>query len=83
VAPAVLRAELPQSIDAVIGELHRQALPAAADEYLRLAIYTATHQVYVGLTLVALLTLLVVLFTPRHFPASIEPESNRASQRRG
>ena len=82
-APAVLRAELPQNIDAVIGELHRQALPAAADEYLRLAIYTATHQVYVGLALVALLTLLVVLFTPRHFPASIEPESNRASQRRG
>ncbi len=82
-APADLRVELPQNIDVVIGDLHRRTLPAAADEYLRLAIYTATHQVYVGLTLVALLTLLVVLFTPRHFPASIEPAPSPASQRRG
>lgn len=76
-APAPLRATLPHDIDAVIGDLHGQTLPAAADEYLRLAIYEATHHVYVGLAFVAVLTLLVVLLTPRHFPESAEGAPNR------
>jgi EmrB/QacA subfamily drug resistance transporter len=71
-APAALRAQLPSDINAMIGDLHSHALPAAADHYLRLAIYTATHHVYVGLAAVALLTLVVVLLTPRHFPAAVE-----------
>ena len=69
-APATLRAGLPRDINAVIGDLYRHALPAAEDHYLRLAIYTATHHVYLGLSVVALLTLVVVLFTPRQFPTA-------------
>ena len=78
-APAALLAELPHDIDAVIGSLQGQALPAAADHYLRLAIYTATHHVYVGLAVVALLTLVAVLLTPRHFPAAIETSPAESS----
>ncbi|MEO8124131.1 MAG: MDR family MFS transporter [Burkholderiales bacterium] len=82
-APATLRGDLPHDVNAVIGDLHGHALPAAADHYLRQAIYTATHHVYVGLALVALLTLVVVLFTPRHFPESIESAPARPANRRG
>ncbi|MEO8250000.1 MAG: hypothetical protein ABI589_11575, partial [Burkholderiales bacterium] len=71
-APRALRAELPHDVNAVIGDLHGQTLPAAADDYLRLAIYTATHHVYAGLAVVAVLTLVVVLFTPRGFPVAGE-----------
>ena len=78
-APAALLAELPHDIDAVIGSLQGHALPAAADHYLRLAIYTATHHVYVGLAVVALLTLVAVLLTPRHFPAAIETSPAESS----
>lgn len=76
-APATLRTELPPDINAVISALHRQTLPAAADEFLRLAIYEATHRVYAGLSLVALLTLLVVLLVPRRFPTIVEAAPDR------
>ena len=75
-APATLRAALPADINGVIGDLHAHALPAAADHYLRQAIYTATHHVYLGMTVVALLTLVAVLFTPRHFPATLSRSPN-------
>ena len=82
-APEALRAGLPQDINAVIGDLHGHALPAAEDHYLRLAIYSATHHVYAGLTVVALLTLVTVLFTPRHFPAVDESTLADATNSRG
>ena len=44
-----------------IGDLQGHALTEAADHQLRLAIYTATHDVYVGLTAVALLIVVVVV----------------------
>lgn len=79
-APAALQGVLPHDIDAVIGALHGRSLPAAADEYLRLAIYSATHHVYAGLAVVALLTLVVVVLTPRRFPQAIDAAPNaRAS----
>lgn len=81
-APAALRTGVPQDINAVIGELHRHAPPTAADEYLRQAIHSATHHVYVGLAIVALLTLVVVR-TPRHFSEIVEPAPGDATQRRG
>ncbi|MEO7242937.1 MAG: MDR family MFS transporter [Variovorax sp.] len=82
-APAALRAALPSDIGAAIGNLHQQALPAAADDYLRLALYTATHHVYEGLTVVALLTLMLVLFTPRHFSPANESSPVGAADLRG
>ena len=69
-APAGLQSVLPADIGAVIGDLHSHALPAAADAYLRLAIYSATHHVYEGMAIVASLILVVLLCTPRHFSAS-------------
>ncbi|MEO7066370.1 MAG: MDR family MFS transporter [Rhodanobacter sp.] len=71
-APAALRSHLPQDINSVIGALHGHHLPTAADHYLRHAMYTATHDVYSGLTVVAIITVGLVLLTPRHFPSADE-----------
>jgi Arabinose efflux permease len=71
-APVALRPHLPHDINAVIGALHSQELPGTAERYLRRAMYTATHHVYVGLAVVALVTLAIVLLTPRRFPVARE-----------
>lgn len=67
-APAMLRPQLPQHVDAVIGALHRGLVHGAAEDYLRHAMYLATRHIYVGMVVVSLCTLAVVLLTPRHFP---------------
>lgn len=69
-APVPLRGALPHEVDAVLAALHGRTLPGGADAYLRLAIHTAVHDVYVGLTVAALVTLAIVLWTPRQFPAA-------------
>ncbi|MEO8544246.1 MAG: MFS transporter, partial [Burkholderiaceae bacterium] len=67
-APALLRPQLPQHVDAVIGALHRGIAHGAAEDYLRHAMYLATRHIYVGMVVVSLCTLVVVLLTPRNFP---------------
>ncbi len=69
-APAALRGALPRDVDAVIGALEGHELAGAAEEYLRHAMYAATHHVYVGAVIVALLTVGMVLLAPRHFPTA-------------
>ena len=71
-APAALSATLPHDVNAVIGALHGHQLNGAADQYLRHAMFTATYHVYVGVAVVALIVLVVVLFTPREFPVAQE-----------
>lgn len=71
-APAALRADLPRQVDAVIGALHGGHLPGPADEYLRQVIRHATAHVYIGLSVIAVGTLVVVLATPRQFPVADE-----------
>ena len=71
-APAGLRASVPHDINGVVNSLRSHKLSIAADEYIRRAMYTATHHVYVALVVVALITLVIVLFTPRHFPIAAE-----------
>jgi EmrB/QacA subfamily drug resistance transporter len=66
-APAKLAAGLPQEINSVITDLHSHTLPAVEDHYLRLTMYSATHHVYMGLLVIALITLVVILCTPRNF----------------
>lgn len=78
-APAALRARLPQRMDEVIGALQRHEVAGAADDYLRQAIYTATHHVYAGLAVIALLTLGVVLLTPRRFPRARDDDAPHPS----
>ena len=71
-APKALSATLPHDVNAVIGALHGHALKEAADQYLRHAMFTATHHIYVGVAVGALVVLAVVLFTPRQFPVAQE-----------
>ena len=62
-----LRAQLPQHVDEVIDALHGAHLSAPAQQYLREAIGAATAHVYVGLSAIAVQTLLVLLVAPRRF----------------
>jgi MFS family permease len=66
-APGRLSGGLP-TVNNVIGALQAGKLAAPAERYLRAAFYTATHHVYAGIAVVALLTLAVVLLAPRQFP---------------
>ncbi|MEO8847255.1 MAG: MFS transporter, partial [Casimicrobiaceae bacterium] len=68
-APTTLRAALPRDINGVLGALHQHQLPVAADQYLRSAIYTATHHVYAGILVFSVATMALVLWTPRKFSA--------------
>lgn len=72
-APSRLRSQLPKDVNSVIGALHERDAVAQADDYLRHAIYLATHDIYFGLAIVASATLGVVLLIPRHFPPAEEP----------
>ncbi len=76
-APATLSATLPHDVNAVIGALHGHGLKDATDQYLRHAMFTATHHIYVGVALVALVVLVVVMLTPRHFPVAQEAGRGR------
>lgn len=67
-APATLRPHLPRDLSTVISALQGHTVHGAADEYLHRAIYAATHQVYTGMVVVAVITFGLVLFTPRRFP---------------
>lgn len=66
-APAALAGTLPRDVNAVIGAMQGHKLHGAADSYLHHAMFTATHQIYVGATVVTLLVVVIVLFTPRRF----------------
>jgi EmrB/QacA subfamily drug resistance transporter len=68
-APAPLRGSLPASVDQITPAIVGRKLPAPALDYLRHAMDAATSHVYVGLTVVGVLSLLALLFVvPRHFP---------------
>ncbi len=72
-APIGMRNDLPQDINAVIGALHQHRLPPAADDYLRHAMFIATHHVYVAVVVFALATFAIVWSTPREFAAVRAP----------
>ena len=65
--PAPLRAYLPRSVSGVSATIGRASRLGPAAGYLRAAISAATHNVYIGLVISAVVTLLVVLaIIPRH-----------------
>lgn len=66
-APAKLRDQLPKNLDHIMSALQTPGGSSAAESWLRHSIYVATHHLYIGLVLVAILTLAVVLIIPRHF----------------
>lgn len=68
-APAAIARQLPSSLNVTSQVLGGGAshLTAAAAEYVRQGLYVALHQVFWALTIMAVATVLVLLFTPRHF----------------
>ena len=69
-APAALQPLLPRNVNAVMSVLHDHPSSGTAARYLQHALYAATHQVYAGVVVVAVITFVVVLLTPRHFPVA-------------
>lgn len=66
-APAKLGNDVPEHVGGIIAALHNTQTAAEVQDYLRHAIYSATHHIYLGLVVVAILTLVVVVLTPRSF----------------
>lgn len=68
-APDALRDQLPRELDSVIGALENHQVSGAANDYLRQAMYAATHHVYIGALVMAVLTVFAVMIAPRKFPS--------------
>jgi EmrB/QacA subfamily drug resistance transporter len=68
-APASLSGQLPTTLNDASEALNSNSsgLSAAAEAYLRDALYQATHQVFFAIAIIATLTVLVLLATPRIF----------------
>ena len=69
-APRNLASQLPQSVDAVsqsISSSQASHLAPAAAAYLREGLYHASHLVFVGLVVIAILGILATLLTPSRF----------------
>jgi EmrB/QacA subfamily drug resistance transporter len=67
-APPAVAQGLPGSVDAVEPAVEGGGLPADVLDYLRRALDAASHHVYLGLTVVAVLAAVVLLICPRRFP---------------
>jgi EmrB/QacA subfamily drug resistance transporter len=67
-APAAVASSLPHEVDAVEPAVLGHRLGGGALRYLREALDAATHHVYAGLTVVAVLAVLALLVLPRRFP---------------
>lgn len=66
-APANIQPILPE-VNKVIETLQSHKSPASITLYLRESFFAATHHVYVGMIIVALITLGILLLTPARFP---------------
>lgn len=67
-APGNLQAQLPDSMDAIIAVLADGGTAQAVADYLRASIALATRNLYVGMTVGAVLMLAVLFIAPRRFP---------------
>ena len=65
-APANLQSALPK-VNEVVEVLQSSHSDSAIQIYLQQSFFDSTHTVYIGMLTVALLTLLILLFTPKHF----------------
>lgn len=91
-APGDLARQLPQSVDAVSQAIGSSAshLTLAAATYLRDGLYQASHLVFVGLVVIAILGILALLLTPGRFQhldldhaVSQDEEQSRSSSEAG
>lgn len=67
-APPSLAAGLPQGLNRIMGVLGDPHTAQATAAFVRHAIYVATHHIYIGIVVFAVLTLLATLIAPRRFP---------------
>ncbi len=67
-APAKLRPELP-NVNKVVEVLQSHTSVSEVSLYLREAFFAATHNVYAGMVVAGLVTLLILLLTPAKFPS--------------
>lgn len=75
-APAALQGQVPAHVDGVIGALQAAPPGSAAAAYLRAALGGATDDLYVGMSVLAVLMLLVLFIAPRRFPVLQERAGN-------
>ncbi|TDE96168.1 MFS transporter [Occultella glacieicola] len=72
-APAGLAEDLPTDVDGVSAYLAEAHPRPEVAEFLRLAVHDATHAVFLGLLVAAVLTVLALVFVvPRRFPTVAE-----------
>lgn len=76
-APADLKNQLPLKINDVIDVMRSGKTPAAAEEYLRYAFYTASHYVYLTMAAIAVLSFAFLLMQPRWFPVVDERPTDK------
>jgi EmrB/QacA subfamily drug resistance transporter len=82
-APSSLAGQLPKTLNDASDALTSNSanLSAAAESYLRDALYQATHQVFLTLLIIAIASLAVILLTPRRFERLHFPEDDVADRR--
>ena len=82
-APPRLHGQVPTTVDGISGALRGGHPNPQVGAYLRAAIQASTHAVFVGLLLAAILTVVLLMFVPRHFPRlAEEPAYEGAAQPR-
>jgi len=72
--PASIAKGVPQSVNDIIGTLQDAHTGAAAKAYLRHSIDLATRHLFLVMAALGILTLLVLLVVPRHFPLLSQEE---------
>jgi len=65
--PAELGSHLPTNMDTAITALQNSQLGVEAENYLRHTVFEATHDLYTGLLVMAFITFMIVLSSPKHF----------------
>lgn len=65
-APSNLQSALPK-VNKVVEVLQSHTVSDDVQAYLRQTFFDSTHSVYIGLLVVGILTLIVLLLTPKHF----------------
>ncbi|HRN58185.1 MAG TPA: MDR family MFS transporter [Agriterribacter sp.] len=73
-APAAIAPELPGA-NQVIETLQSERAPLQIQLFLRQTFHSATHYVYAGLLIAAIITLVIILCTPEKFPVAGNEQS--------
>ncbi len=70
-APAALQSKLPD-VNEVVELLQNHTSVSQVSNYLQVAFFDATHNVYIGLVVTGFITLIILLLTPARFPSMEE-----------